>query len=52
MIQGFWSHLALLHITFPHSPLSPHPLAGTHSLLDDEAVIVGGTCHSHATKDL
>eukprot|EP00762_Andalucia_godoyi_P003049 ANDGO_04144.mRNA.1 Catalase isozyme 1 len=25
---------------------------GVQSLLDDEAVIVGGTCHSHATKDL
>lgn len=26
--------------------------AGEHNLLDDEAVIVGGTNHSHATKDL
>nr|QFR98607.1 catalase [Chlamydomonas sp. ICE-L] len=28
------------------------PKQGTHSLMDDEAVIVGGTNHSHATKDL
>mmetsp|Transcript_3164 Transcript_3164/g.6927 ORF Transcript_3164/g.6927 Transcript_3164/m.6927 type:complete len:493 (+) Transcript_3164:169-1647(+) len=28
------------------------PKLGTHSLLDDEAVVVGGTNHSHATKDL
>ncbi|KAJ9519330.1 hypothetical protein QJQ45_023128, partial [Haematococcus lacustris] len=28
------------------------PKAGTHSLLDEEAVVVGGTNHSHATKDL
>jgi len=28
------------------------PKAGTHSLLDDEAAVVQGNCHSHATKDL
>mmetsp|Transcript_15125 Transcript_15125/g.37688 ORF Transcript_15125/g.37688 Transcript_15125/m.37688 type:complete len:493 (-) Transcript_15125:784-2262(-) len=28
------------------------PKAGTHCLMDDEAVVVGGTNHSHATKDL
>jgi len=28
------------------------PTCGVKCLLDDEAVTVGGTCHSHATKDL
>lgn len=28
------------------------PKCGIKSLLDDEAVVVGGTNHSHATKDL
>ena len=28
------------------------PAAGVHCLLDDEAVTVGGTNHSHATQDL
>ncbi|KAF5837428.1 catalase [Dunaliella salina] len=28
------------------------PKQGEHNLLDDEAVIVGGSNHSHATKDL
>ncbi len=32
--------------------VSTRALAGIHSLLDDEAVIVGGTNHSCHTKDL
>nr|WDD45562.1 catalase [Hordeum vulgare subsp. vulgare] len=28
------------------------PTCGVKCLLDDEAVTVGGTCHTHATKDL
>lgn len=41
--------------TCTHASCNPNHnllLSGIHSLLDDEAVTVGGNNHSHATKDL